>query len=111
VFEISTGALACSNLDFPMNALLCAFCICFPSMSVMFQIKSICDEHFDITKQYIFCRICMSFFSAISAYIILYSGLLTFLLLIALFLCLCSVILPLIQSTVGNRVKNVQKKL
>ena len=111
VLEISTGTLACQNLSFPLSMVFCAFCICFPSLSVLFQIKSITDEHFDITRKYILSRLCISLISAICACIIVYSNIIVFLLLCGVYFSFSTVFLPLGQAIRQNRVKNAQKKL
>ena len=108
-FEISTGTIACANLRFPLSFVLCAFCICFPSLSVLFQIKSICDECFDVTKQYVFTRLCMSLLSASFACMILRYGILKCAVFCMFFSAFCVCIPTLRKTLKRHRVKNVQK--
>lgn len=108
-FEISTGTIACGNLSFPLSFVLCAFCICFPSLSVLFQIKSICDEYFDVTKQYVFTRLCMSLLSASFACMILRYGILKCAVFCMAFSAFFVCITILGRAFKQCRVKNIQK--
>ncbi len=111
--EISTGAFACSGLDFPLKAVMCAFCVCFPSMSVLFQVKSVCAEHFEVSGEYVFCHICMALFSALySCLFLLFFGepsYRSFTLLIPFAVSVFALIFGIIRITDAKRVKNAQK--
>ncbi len=111
--EISTGAFACSGLDFPLNIVMCAFCVCFPSLSVLFQIKSVCSEHFDVFGEYIFCHICMALFcAAFACLFLLFFGEpshVSFALFIPFTLSVLSVVFVVKKITAAKRVKNAQK--
>jgi len=115
--EVSTGTFACASLSFPLKVVFCAFCVCFPSLSVLFQVKSVCHEDFNISGEYVFCHVCMALFSSLYAFLFLAffgepstQSFQLFLMLTAIAMAALGAIFGVKKITSAKRVKNVQKK-